>query len=698
MRSAVANGARTGFRAVALVAVVGLAGPANAQPNGNIPIYTSPIDVTGGRFIFEVIAPDRNTGALNPQPLPPGVLGPAMTALTREPVNAVLDSAWNGVAGNSPRQLACDGPGGVRDLVREQVAAQGESTLGISCDLVTSGQVFVRQLEDALFLSYQLFGNSASFVTTCTAVDNLCPTHPRFTVHFAVEVLTLIRTPSVCGIIAEPPTVHLHAVNIESENLSAGVAQLYDRLFKGNRFMAGELAIQRVVAAAPLAVDAAFAELRASPACSAGTAANQVLASFRQLETEIDLPEGVFIRAVHPPIEAPRFQNVSLPYGEDTCKMGFVWRDAFVGDHACVTPETRAQAAADNAQADARRSPDGGPYGPNTCLQGYVWRDARPGDFVCVTPDVRAQATADNAATSSRRVLEPSEYPILTQPLVSAPPVVVAGEQFDVRGQFFGTANDPTKHDLWMERDTNSACFGGASELETGRSGDQPGIVRLPPTPGASSSCSYGHQVVGLQPSTQYRFRIRDCDVVTCSAWSTPYETLTGASTGAGPVVITLDANVTLGSAATDVAGTFATSVTMPADTPLGQHSLRAASGQRSDVTTIKVTTAGAEPRLMVTGAYSGDVGCPMREADSVIPAARQFTLYGSGFGAERVTVRLNTVDGPVLGTAQPEGNGTFCAYFDGPGRDFVGDQTLVAVQGEATEATLPVKVTNPSL
>jgi hypothetical protein len=31
-----------------------------------------------------------------------------------------------------------------------------------------------------------------------------------------------------------------------------------------------------------------------------------------------------------------------------------VWREAHPGDHVCVTPETRAQTAADNRQAAAR--------------------------------------------------------------------------------------------------------------------------------------------------------------------------------------------------------------------------------------------------------------------------------------------------------------------------------------------------------
>jgi hypothetical protein len=41
---------------------------------------------------------------------------------------------------------------------------------------------------------------------------------------------------------------------------------------------------------------------------------------------------------------------------------------------------------------------------PDTCLQGYVWREAVPGDHVCVTPETRAQAAEDNSLAASRRV------------------------------------------------------------------------------------------------------------------------------------------------------------------------------------------------------------------------------------------------------------------------------------------------------
>ena len=89
------------------------------------------------------------------------------------------------------------------------------------------------------------------------------------------------------------------------------------------------------------------------------------------------------------------------PFGPDTCASGFVWRDAFAGDHVCVQPQVRDQVRADNREAANRRDPFGA-FGPNSCKSGFVWREARPGDLVCVTPAVRDQTRGDNAARCSR--------------------------------------------------------------------------------------------------------------------------------------------------------------------------------------------------------------------------------------------------------------------------------------------------------
>ncbi len=114
-----------------------------------------------------------------------------------------------------------------------------------------------------------------------------------------------------------------------------------------------------------------------------------------------------------------------LPYGPNTCINGFVWRNARDGDAVCVTPATRDQVAAENADPGAHKDPNGA-YGPQSCAQGYVWRQAFDGDTICVTPEIRTQTLADNAAASSRMAANqpappPAESPGSPRPQ-SGPP------------------------------------------------------------------------------------------------------------------------------------------------------------------------------------------------------------------------------------------------------------------------------------
>jgi hypothetical protein len=56
--------------------------------------------------------------------------------------------------------------------------------------------------------------------------------------------------------------------------------------------------------------------------------------------------------------------------------------------------------------AGQRTAPNGGPYGPDTCPQGFVWREAFSGDHVCVTPASRDQARSDNSQAAVRVVCD----------------------------------------------------------------------------------------------------------------------------------------------------------------------------------------------------------------------------------------------------------------------------------------------------
>ena len=121
-------------------------------------------------------------------------------------------------------------------------------------------------------------------------------------------------------------------------------------------------------------------------------------------------PEGEAETATPPEETSPAGTEVSarpqpdLPYGPDTCKEGFVWREAGPEDHVCVTRDVRDQTFQDNQQAGARRNPGGGDFGPDTCRPGYVWREAFEGDRVCVTLETRDQARLDNEKADERRM------------------------------------------------------------------------------------------------------------------------------------------------------------------------------------------------------------------------------------------------------------------------------------------------------
>jgi len=89
-------------------------------------------------------------------------------------------------------------------------------------------------------------------------------------------------------------------------------------------------------------------------------------------------------------------------YGPDTCRTGYVWREAAPFDHVCVSGPSRSRAASENAVAMRRIDPAGA-YGPFTCINGFVWREAFAGDVVCVTPGRRTIVAQENAQARLHR-------------------------------------------------------------------------------------------------------------------------------------------------------------------------------------------------------------------------------------------------------------------------------------------------------
>ena len=110
------------------------------------------------------------------------------------------------------------------------------------------------------------------------------------------------------------------------------------------------------------------------------------------------------------------------------CPSDLVPRNAQPGDLVCVTKQVAAQVAQENANAANLRQPGGGAYGPLTCKPGYVWREAFVGDGVCVTPDRRQETLNENGAaeaapTGQGQGTAPPKAPLATTS--SAPPAGV---------------------------------------------------------------------------------------------------------------------------------------------------------------------------------------------------------------------------------------------------------------------------------
>ena len=305
-----------GFRlagAAALALLVGNIVPAQAAPGDNLPVYTSPIDATGMTFQLRVAAPDRDTGKRVDITLPVGLAGPKLNALFATPLSTQVDRYWNATpdpkTGMTARAAACEGKDGIKAQLAKQIAARGSSysAYDIACNLAATGQLLVRQAGSTLTLAYLLKNNTVSFTSTspdtCRAGHGspLCPNDPKFTAHFATELVTTVRTPGLCQLTAEDGTVNVVAASIESNNGAAAVA----KFFAGQKFVAAETAMTSVVRTQPLPIDAAFAELRTSDACTGKIPAlARVLTAFRDLEVEIGR-QAIVVRASHIGIATP---------------------------------------------------------------------------------------------------------------------------------------------------------------------------------------------------------------------------------------------------------------------------------------------------------------------------------------------------------------------------------------------------------
>lgn len=306
---------------LAMTLLVSSAPAVHAAPDDNLPVFTSPIDITGLKVQLQAAAPDRDTGNPVEVSLPVELLGPKMNQLFATPLSTQLDQAWSvnqdPLTGKTQREQACDGKDGIKAQVSKQISEQDPSlsAYDISCNLASTGQLLVKQVGSTLYLGYLLTNNTVTFAVTTPATCNanngtfLCPNDPRFQVTFASQIETVVRTPSICQLNAEGGTVNTQAVTIDSTNGTGAVATLIDELFLGHKFSAAERAIEAAERQTPLPLEDSFAELRTSDACTGNSFPVSLFrTAFRDFETIIDLQKGIIFRASHVGITPPTIE------------------------------------------------------------------------------------------------------------------------------------------------------------------------------------------------------------------------------------------------------------------------------------------------------------------------------------------------------------------------------------------------------
>ena len=603
-----------------------------AQPgSGNLPVYTSPIDITGLKLQLRAVAPDRDSGRPVDVALPVGLIGPKMNQLFSTPLSTQIDQYWNTnldpKTGMTARQAACDGKDGIKQQVAKQVAKRGPSysAYDISCNLATKGQLVVKQVGYTMYLAYLLTNNTVSFASTspqtCRSGSGtpVCPNDPRFTVRFATEIVTVVRTPALCALVAEGGTVYVVAASFEATNGAAEVA----KFLGGKDFIEGEVAITNTVRNQPLPLDDAFKELRTSDACTGRTpGVSRILGAFRELETVIDLRQGIILRATHAGIVAP---------------------------------------------------------------------------------------TLDGSNPGSPSNVQIPSVPSFTRPMIStAQPLVKAGNTVQASGQYFppntnlATALTVTlRHGGYGENSTvlGGVCFGGATELGSGPLGGAFDVRRL--AGNAQGACAASYETANLMPNTAYQFRARDCDTVTCSPWSPTLRVTTARVDPAkGRVALTLDGGTPVGAATVNAQGTFTTSITIPGGTSPGAHALRAVAGDARAEVAIQVasasTTGASRASMTMIALLRGETGCPNHPIRST-QTDDTFMLFGAGFAAGTVTVRLDTATGVPLGAATVRADGSICQRMQSAPGNKTGAHKLVAVQNGIVVAQADVTFVLPS-
>jgi hypothetical protein len=269
---------------------------------------------------------------------------------------------------------------------------------------------------------------------------------------------------------------------------------------------------------------------------------------------------------------------------------------------------------------------------------------------------------------------------LIVPAITVSPTQVSAGGKLVVTGQHFPAAQANAAYVGW--NDTVSGAL-MASEVQWSASGKPAKNTQISRTAYDNKN---SYTITGLDAGTSYTVQVRDADLLTYTDWSNSLTIKTDANNNVDLSLKSGSTSASLGSAARDSAGSFTATVTVPAGTSTGEHTLVATDGSASASTTVDILAAGqsATPKLYVINTTTGTV----MPTPVTMPQGATFTLQGEGFA--QGSVALTIQGGKSLGTANAGADGTFSAKVTPPVES--GGYTIVATQSSGTsqrQATL---------
>jgi hypothetical protein len=683
--------------------------PVFAQSGDNLPVFTSAMDITGLRAQVRAVAPDRETGRPVDVAFPPGIVGPKFNQFLSTPLSTQFDQYWGVVRdpknnNMTAREQACNGPDGIVSQIQPEIHKIGSAfnAYDITCDLASTGQLLLQQEGATLILGYQLIGNKVNFKITTPGTCNadhtsfLCPNDPRVSVTFTTQLITTVRAAGICEIFGENATVVTQAVTIDANhNLAGAVATAVDDMFLGHKFRAAERSIESMEKPRPLPLDAAFKELRDSDGCTGrNVLLSRVLKSFSEFEAIVDLRQGIIFTATHPPMTVPSVgvPNPGAPAVASPSQPTFT-PPTIAGDRPMV-------------QAGAPLGVSGRFFPPNVDMTRSLPVSIGHNTGILGGPcfgggtDLRWGPVGNTAVQR-----------------LPGNPQVPCATSFSATGltpftayQFSARSCDAVTCSLWST----------PVSVRTARVNPDQGKVvltlDLANQAGSGVTTAPGAIAGPHEPTVKTLGRVNAgtpagpprpiCDVAReARARNSPaapgLEAQCRASGGhgatmlqTGNVVLARDVATQVGSGVITDQGTFLTTITIPANAAPGDHRLQAIDGTTVAQTMITISSAAppggsSNASIMMVGVLHGETGCPNHSISST-QADASFMLFGTGFEAGGVSVRLDSANGLLVGSAVAQGNGTFCQQMVGVPTSQAGNHKLVAVQNGAIQAQVP--------